>query len=298
MSTIQTTFRGVTTAMVTPFHADGSIDFDSFGQLIEHQIAGGVKGLLPCGSTGEAATLSHIEHAEIFRFVVEQVNGRARVLAGTGSNSTAEAIELTQAAEKAGVDAVLLITPYYNKPSQAGLLMHYRNIAAATGLPIVLYDIPGRTQVKLHIETVSRLSEVPNIQGIKDACGSLANTSELRANLPSDFAIFSGDDALTLPMMAVGADGVISVASHLLPTLLNEMLEHYSMGRTMQARAVHFRLLPLMQALFLEPNPCPVKYCLLRTGVIANAQVRLPLVTVSPETAATLDKELQKLDLL
>lgn len=282
-------FRGVTTALVTPFTTSGAIDYDSYGRLIEDQIRRGVNALLPCGSTGEAATLSHDEHAAIFRFVVRQVAGRVPVLAGTGSNNTAEAIELSRAAQDAGADAVLLIAPYYNKPTQAGLLNHFRMVADAITMPVMLYDIPGRTQVKIDTATTVALAQHPRIQGIKDATGSLDNTSRLRRNLPESFAVFSGDDSLTLPMLAVGADGVISVASHLIPEGLRQMIAAFHSGDVVRARTLHLQYLDLMQGIFIETNPAPIKYCLMRCGLIATDTMRPPLAPLLPESRARLD---------
>ena len=282
-------FRGVTTAMVTPFTSSGAIDFDSYGRLIEDQIRRGVRALVPCGSTGEAATLSHDEHIEIFRFVVRQVNRRVPVLAGTGSNNTAEAIHLSRAAQDAGADAVLIIAPYYNKPTQAGLLNHFRMIADAISIPMMLYDIPGRTQVKIETATTVALAQHPRIRGMKDATGSLDNTSRLRRATPQDFGVFSGDDSLTLPMLAVGADGVISVASHLIPEALNAMLSAFQNGEVARARDLHLEYLDLMHGIFVETNPAPIKYCLMRCGLIAIDTMRPPLAPLLPESRAKLD---------
>ncbi len=271
---------GCITALVTPFR-DGGIDFDSLSRLVEAQIASGVVGLVPCGSTGEAATLSHAEHVEVIRHVVNQVGGRAKVIAGTGSNSTAEAIALTRAAKEAGADAALLITPYYNKPTQEGLFQHYRAVTEATRFPIILYNIPGRTACKLEAETIRRLCELPEVVGIKDSTGSLDDVQEVLRLCGDRLHVYSGDDSLTLPILAVGGHGVISVASNVVPARCVELVQAAFAGNWHGAREIHFRLLPLMRALFWETNPIPVKAALAMMGLCRN-ELRLPLVPLSP----------------
>jgi 4-hydroxy-tetrahydrodipicolinate synthase len=290
-------FRGTFTALVTPFR-DGRFDRGAFDALIERQIAAGIDGIVPVGTTGESPTLTHPEHAEVIRAAVQTANGRCRVLAGTGSNSTSEAIELTRKAEELGADAALLVAPYYNKPSQEGLFRHYREIAASTGLPLVLYSIPGRCGIEIGVETVARLAEhCPTIRCIKEAGGSVERVSQLRAALPSEFEVVSGDDSLTVPFMSVGAVGVISVASNILPTEVSGMVRSFLDGRTFEAASTHARLYGLFKELFVEPNPVPAKYVLSLQGLM-SPEVRLPLCGLSAENAVLLRKRAESLGLL
>lgn len=291
------TFRGTFTALVTPFR-DGAFDRGAFEALIERQIAGGVNGIVPVGTTGESPTLTHPEHAEVIRAAVQAANGRCLVLAGTGSNSTAEAVELTRKAEELGADAALLVAPYYNKPSQEGLFRHYSEIAGSSALPIVLYSIPGRCGIEIGVETVARLAEnCPTITCIKEAGGSVERVSQLRAALPPEFEIVSGDDSLTLPFMSVGAVGVISVASNILPTEVSGMVRACLDGRMAEAAATHGRLYGLFKDLFVEPNPVPAKYVLSLQGLM-SPEVRLPLCELSPENAGRLRARAGSLGLL
>lgn len=289
-------FTGVYTALATPF-SDGTFDRDSFVRLIEHQIAGGVDGIVPVGTTGESPTLSHQEHCEVVELAVKTANGRCKVMAGTGSNCTDEAVSLTKEAEKAGADGALLVAPYYNKPTQEGLFLHYRAVADAVGIPLVLYSIPGRCGIEIGVETTLRLSEsCPNIRCIKEAGGTVERVSALRRALPSDFLILSGDDSLTLPFLSVGASGVISVASNLLPAEIVALVSAWMEGRPSEAREIHLRLYQVFKDLFIESNPVPVKHALARAGIIRSAEVRLPLAPFSSGGVATLEKTLAALE--
>src|SRR5437763_12694838 len=273
-------FRGTFTALVTPFR-DGGIDVSALEDLIEKQIAAGITGIVAIGTTGESPTLSHDEREHEIRVAVAKANKRCLVLAGTGSNATQHAIDDTELAEKLGVDAALLVAPYYNKPSQEGLFRHFKAIAAATSLPIMLYNIPGRCGVDIAPETVARLAkECRNIVAIKEASGSVERVSDLRGRLPESFTILSGDDSLTLPFMAVGAAGVVSVASNLFPSQVCALVRACESGDLKAAAKLHRKLLPLFKDLFVEPNPVPVKTALGWRGVISG-EVRLPLCEMS-----------------
>ena len=285
-------FRGTFTALVTPFR-DGSIDVSAFEQLIETQIGAGITGIVAIGTTGESPTLSHEEREHVIRIAVTKANKRCLVLAGTGSNSTQHAIRDTKLAEKLGVDAALLVGPYYNKPSQEGLFRHFKAIAGATSLPIMLYNIPGRCGVDIMPETVARLAkECRNIVSIKEASGSVERVSELRRHLPDAFTIFSGDDSLTLPFMAVGAAGVVSVASNLFPSEVCALVRACESGDLKSAEKLHRKLLPLFKDLFIEPNPVPVKTALGWRGAM-SPEVRLPLCEMSDANQARLRKTLE-----
>ena len=282
-------FKGNMVALVTPFR-NGSIDRSALAGMVEHVIQGGISGVIPCGTTGESPTLSHAEHGEVVAFVCEKVNGRVPVIAGTGSNSTTEAVELTRAAERAGADACLSVNPYYNKPSQAGLVSHFLAVAEASQLPVVLYNIPGRCGVELSLETIRKLAEHENIQALKEATGNVENVTHICRD--TNLAVLSGDDPLTLAMLALGARGVISVLSNLLPKSMTEMVQAALEGHLETARETHNRLFPLMKAMFLESNPAPVKACLHKVGMIDN-ELRLPLCSVSEPTMAKLVVELE-----
>ena len=272
-------------ALATPF-ADGAIDWKAFGPMIERQIAGGSSALVPCGSSGEAATLTHDEHSEVVRFVVERAAGRVPVIAGTGANSTAEAIELAAFAAKAGADMHLSVVPYYNKPTQEGLYRHFRTIAERVDLPLILYNVPGRTVADLAHETTLRLADVPGIVGLKDATSDLGRFCELLKALAdsghSDFAIYSGDDLTGLPVMLSGGHGVISVTANVAPKLMSQMCAAALAGDVVLAREYNDRLLPLHRKLFVEANPIPTKWVLAEMGLIEN-ELRLPLVKLSPQ---------------
>ncbi len=279
-------FEGTHTALVTPFR-DDQIDEKAFRELIEFQIISGIDGIVPVGTTGESPTLPHDEHNTAIGIAVETAAGRCQVIAGTGSNSTAEAISLTVEAERLGASAALLVTPYYNKPSQEGLFQHYRAVASATGLPIILYSIPGRCNVEIGVETTVRLAEAcPNIRAIKEAGGSVERVSALRQALPDDFEILSGDDSLTLPFLSVGAIGVISVASNIIPAEVSRLVSSWLAGDANSARQQHERFYRLFKELFVETNPVPIKTALALQGRML-ADLRLPL---SPMTEANLDR--------
>ncbi len=290
-------FAGTHTALVTPFR-DGQFDLDGFQRLIEFQIAGGVDGIVPVGTTGESPTLSHDEHRDVIRAAVEIAAGRCRVIGGTGSNSTEEAIGLTQDAEKVGADAALIVAPYYNKPSPEGLYRHFRAIAEATKLPIILYSIPGRCGIEIGVSVIARLAEdCPNIVAIKEAGGSVERVSQLRQALPDNFEILSGDDSLTLPFISVGAVGVISVGSNVAPAPVCELVRAAREGDMARAEELHRRLYPLFKNLFIESNPSPVKFALSLTLGLSPG-LRLPLVGMSEENRALVRNTLAELNLL
>ena len=285
-------FKGAFTAIVTPFK-DGQLDEDGFRALIRAQIEGGIDGIVPCGTTGESATLSHEEHNRVIDIVVSECAGRIPVIAGTGSNSTDETIRLTRHAVGAGADAALLITPYYNKPSQRGLFEHYKAVAASCDIPIILYNVPSRTSVNMLPETTARLAEIDNIVGIKEATGNLEQVSETIRLTPDDFCILSGDDASTLPIIAVAGNGVISVTANLAPQEVSDMCSLALLGEMAEARKLHYRLLPLSIAMFLDTNPVPVKTALAMTGIIKE-EFRLPLAPLSASNKEKLSKALKE----
>lgn len=285
--------KGIITAIVTPFK-DHAIDEESLKRLIEFQLKEGVDGIVPCGTTGEASTLSYEEHERVIEVTVKEVKKRVPVIAGTGSNSTDEAIELTEKAKKAGADYCLLTTPYYNRPTQEGLYRHFKKIAETVDIPLILYNIPSRTGVNLLPETVARLSEIPNIVGIKEASGSLTQVIEIERSVKKDFVILSGDDALFLPLMSVGGRGVISVASNVVPKLMKELfLAFYEKKDIELAKKLNRDLYPLFQVLFIETNPIPVKEALYFMGFIER-EFRLPLCPLSDSNREKL-KEILKL---
>jgi 4-hydroxy-tetrahydrodipicolinate synthase len=285
-------FHGTFTALVTPFR-DGGIDVPAFQKLIEAQIAAGITGVVAVGTTGESPTLSRDEREQLIRLAVTIANKRCQVLAGTGSNATHHAVADTKMAEKLGVDGALLVAPYYNKPSQEGLFRHFQAVALETNLPIMLYNIPGRCGVDIGTETVSRLAaECRNIVSIKEASGSVERVSELRSRLPNEFTILSGDDSLTLPFMAVGAVGVVSVASNLFPADICALVRAHESGDLKSAARLHRRLFPLFKDLFIEPNPVPVKTALAWRGAMSG-DVRLPLCEMSEANQARLRKTLE-----
>jgi 4-hydroxy-tetrahydrodipicolinate synthase len=289
-------FQGTYTAIVTPFR-DGKIDEKALRALVREQIAAGVDGLVPCGSTGESATMNHAEHERVIAITVEEAAGKVKVIAGTGSNNTAEAISLTSYAKRAGADAALLISPYYNKPTQEGHVAHYRAIADAAGLPIFPYNIPGRTGVNILPETLAKMAEHPLIVGVKEASGSLDQISRLIQLTEGKFAVLSGDDSLTLPMMAVGAHGVIAVVSNLWPAKICEMVKAALAGNYEKARACHYQLLPLNQALFTETNPIPVKAAMAMLGKMSG-ELRMPLTPITEPNRQRLEAALRAAKLL
>jgi 4-hydroxy-tetrahydrodipicolinate synthase len=288
--------QGTLTALVTPFR-DHHVDETAFARLLEEQIAGGVDGVVPVGTTGESATLSMEEHLHVIELAVQAVNRRVKVFAGTGSNSTAEAIYLTQQAQKRGVDGFLVVSPYYNKPSQAGILAHYSALAEVSTLPFIAYSVPGRTGSEIGTETMAELAQRhPNFVAIKEAGGSIERFSLLRQALPDHVAILSGDDSMTLPALAVGAVGVISVASNVLPAAVADLVKAFRAGRTGEAQDIHRRLYPLFRDLFIESNPVPAKVALARRGWMTE-EVRLPLVPLQPASRTKLEATLLKLGL-
>ena len=285
-------FSGSMAALITPFQ-DGAIDREALANLVERQITSGTTALVPCGSTGESATLTHAEHAEVVKLVVAQARGRVPVIAGTGSNSTAEALSLTRAAKEAGADAALLISPYYNKPTQEGIYEHYKHIAQAARLPLIVYNIPGRTASKIEATTIARLAELDEIVGLKEATGSLDEAQEVIRLCGDRIEVYSGDDALTLPLMAVGAVGVISVIANVLPKESAAIASAARQGNWDDARRRHYALLPLMRALFLETNPIPVKAALAMMGLCRD-ELRLPLLPMTAARRETLRAALQQ----
>jgi len=286
---------GTFTALVTPFRND-EIDVEAFQHLIDAQIAGGVTGIVPVGTTGESPTLSCGERHHVIELAVERANGRCLVIAGTGSNSTRDAIAYTKAAEEIGVHGALLVAPYYNKPGQEGLFRHFAAIAETTALKLVLYNIPGRCAVDISADTVIRLAEkFPNIVAIKEAAGIVDRVSELVRRAPKGFTVLSGDDSLTLPFLAVGAVGVVSVASNLFPAEVARLVRVFAEGKAAQALSIHQRLFPLFKDLFLEPNPVPAKTALGWRGVM-SPEVRLPLSAMSEANATRLRKTISELE--
>lgn len=284
---------GALTALVTPFR-DGAVAYDDLDRLIDFQIAAGIDGLVPVGTTGESPTLDYEEHMEVVRRTIARAAGRVPVVAGTGSNSTREAVELTRRAHDAGADAMLVVAPYYNKPSQEGLFRHFSAIAETTDRPIVLYSIPGRCVIEIGVPVVVRLRErYPHVNYIKEAGGSCDRIDLLRAALGDRITILSGDDGLTLPFMSLGASGVISVASNFRPAEVAALVRHAAAQRLAQATALHAKLQPLFKALFIEPNPVPVKYALARAGLISSAEVRLPLCPMTDANRAAVDAALE-----
>jgi 4-hydroxy-tetrahydrodipicolinate synthase len=285
-------FRGTFTALVTPFR-NGAIDVAAFEQLIENQIVAGISGIVAVGTTGESPTLSHEERQELIRLAVATAKKRCQVLAGTGSNATQHAVADTKVAEKLGADGALLVAPYYNKPSQEGLFRHFKTVADATALPIMLYNIPGRCGVDIAPDTVVRLAkECRNIVSIKEASGSVERISELRACLPESFTVLSGDDSLTLPFMSVGAVGVVSVASNLFPAEVCALVRAYECGDAKSAFNLHHKMFPIFKDLFIEPNPVPVKTALGWQEAMSG-EVRLPLCEMSQSNQSRLRKTLE-----
>lgn len=292
-------FEGAHTALVTPFNEKGMIDPDAFRALIDRQFDGGIKGIVPCGTTGESSTLSTEEHHLVIEMAVKQARKRGLVIAGTGSNSTREAIDLTQAAEKAGADAALLVTPYYNKPSQEGLYQHYKAIALSTDLPLMLYSIPGRCHIQIDVETCVRLAhDCPNIKAIKEAGGVTERVRQLRAALPAEFEILSGDDALTVDFMKEGAVGVVSVAGNLIPGPMADLTRAMLEKRIGDAEAIHAKYAPLFNAfLKIDTNPVPIKAALGLTGA-CRPKLRLPMVEMSAEKVEELRSILTQIGIL
>ena len=282
-----TKFRGAFVAIVTP-NIDGQIDEQGLVDLIEFHIANGTHGIVPCGTTGESATMSHAEHHRVVELTVKTVNGRVPVVAGSGSNSTSEAIDLTKHAKAAGVDGVLMVSPYYNRPSQEGLYQHFKAVAEAVDVPIILYNVPSRTSSNVLPATVARLAAIDNIVGIKEATGSLNQVSEVIMLCPDDFAVLSGDDFTSMATVLVGGTGVISVTSNVAPRDMSDMMEAALAGNLARANELHYKLFPLMQAMFYDTNPVPAKTTLHLMGKIKSAAPRLPLCSMSDDNLARL----------
>lgn len=284
-------FGNVVTAMVTPFNADGSIDFEVTTTLIEHLIATGTDGLVVAGTTGESPTLSEEEKIALFKHVVKVVDNRILVVAGTGNNNTADSIALTKEAEECGVDGIMLVTPYYNRPSQQGIYEHFSAIAKETSLPIMLYNIPGRSSVNMTSETTIRLSKIDNIVSTKEASGDLDEVSRIIEHTQDDFTVYSGDDSMTLPILSIGGNGVVSVAAHIIGDDMNAIVTAFKNGETKKAADIHRKVLPKIKSLFQAPSPVPVKAALRLKGFSVGS-VRLPLVDLTEEEEDALKKAL------
>jgi len=285
--------KGSIVAIVSPMHEDGSLDFDAYRRLIDWHIEEGTQAIVAVGTTGESPTVSPAEHGELIRVAVEASRGRIPVIAGTGGNSTREAVELTQHAKKVGADATLQVVPYYNKPTQEGLYQHFRTIAETVDLPVILYNVPSRTVADLGTETTLRLSQVPGVIGLKDATGDMARAAELLKHLPTDFALYSGNDDSALAMMLMGGHGVISVTANVAPRLMSQMCSAALAGDFVQARKINSQLLSLHFKLFVEPNPVPVKWSLCKAGRIPGG-IRLPLIALSKHNEAIVHSALRE----
>ena len=272
-------FSGSIVALVTPFK-DGKVDWPSLEELVEFHINSGTHGIVPCGTTGESATLGHQEHHEIIERVIQAVNKRVPVIAGTGSNSTAEAVELTRGAERAGADGALMISPYYNRPTQEGIYQHYKKVASAVGIPIIVYNIPGRTGSKIEPETLARLSEIKNVAGVKEATGSVDQAIDVIRLCGDNLAVYSGEDSLTFSLMALGGRGVISTVANVAPREMSELTDACVKGNWEKGRQLQFKLMPLIRAVFLETNPIPIKTALSLMGK-CTGELRLPLTPMS-----------------
>ncbi len=290
-------FEGVYTALVTPFQNNGSIDEAALRTLVDFQIEGGVAGLVPMGTTGESPTLSHEEHIKIIRLVVKQAANRVPIIAGAGSNSTVEAVELTKKSKDLGVAATLQVAPYYNKPTQQGLYEHYSKIAQDVDLPLIVYNIPGRCGVNISNDTMLRLAEHKNIVAVKEATGNLPQAMELLSRKPDNFNVLSGDDNMTFPLIALGGNGVISVVSNLIPKQMVDFVSQALDGNTAEARKRHYELLPLFKGLFVETNPIPIKAAMSMKGLVREVY-RLPMCPMQQTNREVLEKLLKSLGLL
>jgi 4-hydroxy-tetrahydrodipicolinate synthase len=283
--------------MVTPMKENGEVDYDVAAELACHLSETGSEGIVVAGTTGESPVLSSAEKCQLLKVVKGAVSGKSKVIAGTGSNDTAASIELTKEAEKTGCDGIMLVTPYYNKPSQEGLYQHFKAVASETGLPVILYNVPGRTAMNMLPETVARLAEIENVVAVKEASGSLNQVADIKRNTPDDFLVYSGDDFLTLPMLSVGGYGVISVAAHVAGDMIREMLTFFVTGKVKAARELHLKLFPLYKVLFITTNPVPVKAAVELIGINVGAP-RLPLVRATEEEVEAIKEEMDKLGLL
>jgi 4-hydroxy-tetrahydrodipicolinate synthase len=294
VKTTMTDFGRLMTAMVTPFNDKLEIDYEKAKQLIEHLIHTGTETLVVCGTTGEPSTLSNKEKLSLYKFVVEQVQGRCKVMASTGSNDTRSSIKLTKEAQNIGVDGILLVAPYYNNPSQEGLFQHFKSIAESTDLPIMLYNIPGRSVVDLTADTILRLSQIKNITSIKEASGDFSKIAYLLEQAPPGFKVYSGDDSLALPILSIGGYGVVSVASHIVGKEIKTMMTTFLDGKVQESAKIHRKLLPIFEGLFITTSPSPVKYALEKYGIPVGS-VRLPLVPVTKDEANVIDSLLNEL---
>lgn len=291
-------FRGAGVALVTPFHEDGSVNYEKLAELVEEQIAGGTDAIIACGTTGEAATMSEEEHMDVIRFIIKAVNHRIPIIAGTGSNCTATAIDLSKQAEEAGAEGVLLVTPYYNKATQGGLIQHYEAVAGAISLPCILYNVPSRTGVTIQPETMAYLYQhVENIVGVKDATGNISMITKLMSLVDENFLLYSGDDDQIVPLLSVGASGVISVLSNVAPRQTHEICQKWFDGDIKGAREAQFKAYPLIKALFAEVNPIPVKAALNLMGKNVGS-LRLPMTEATDSTKALLKDEMTKYGIL
>jgi len=290
-------FGRVSTAMVTPFDNKGNVDFHKTTQLVDYLINNGSDSLVIAGTTGESPTLTTEEKVALFRHVVKVVNKRVPVIAGTGSNNTKATVELTKKAEELGVDGIMLVAPYYNKPNQEGMYQHFKTIAENTSLPIMVYNIPGRAVANIHPETIVKLSKIPNIVAVKEASGNLNAMSKIIANTSDDFVLYSGDDGLTLPVLSIGGVGVVSVASHIIGNEMQVMIQSFFEGEIQKAANIHQQLLPIMEGLFAAPSPAPVKTALQLKGMNVGS-VRLPLVPLTEKERLTLSEMMEKIPTL
>ena len=290
-------FQGTGTAMITPFKVDGTIDERALRRFVDFQIDGGVDMLLPCGTTGEGATLDEQETDRVIQIVIEQAKRRVPVIAGAGSNSTAKAVQITRRAKKAGADGVLSVGPYYNKPTQQGFYEHFKAIAEAENMPVIVYNVPGRTGSNIEAKTMLRLAEIPNIVAVKEASGNIGQIMEIIREAPRDFRVLCGDDAMALPVIAVGGDGIVSVVSNEAPSMMSEMIDAALDGHLEKAKELHYKLLPLMNINFIESNPIPVKAALAMMGLIEE-NYRLPLVRIGAANREKLAKVVEEVGLL
>lgn len=290
-------FKGCMVALITPFK-DGEINFEEMSSLIDWQVDQGVDGIVPCGTTGESATLSLEEHKEIIRFVVDKVGGRVPVIAGAGSNNTKESLELLKCAKERGADGALIICPYYNKPTQEGIYQHYKYLSEAVDIPIVLYNIPSRTGINMEPHTIKRLFQIKNIVGIKEASGSINQASAIIDHCKDDLTLVSGEDSLILPLLSIGGKGVISATANIVAKDMSLLIRKYFAGNINMAKEIHYKLLPICHNMFIETNPAPVKEALYQMGKISSPEVRLPLVTLREENKKQIEKVLTSYGLI
>ncbi len=289
-------FKGSITALITPFK-NGKVDYDTFGRFIEWQIEQGTHGVVPCGTTGESPTLNHNDHNEVIEFCIKQVKGRIPVIAGTGSNSTEEAVDMSCVAEKNGADAALIVVPYYNKPTQEGIYQHFKAVAESISIPVIIYNVPGRTVANINNETLVRLLEIKNIKGVKDATGDLNRLHDFKPHLTDDFSYISGEDALAYEINQLGGCGTISVTSNIAPKLCSEMQNLSLSGKTEEALAIQNKLMPLHDAMFCETSPGPVKYAAKLLG-FGNGEMKLPMVEIAEGSKQRVDAAMKELGLI